>query len=75
MAIAFGLFGQEDSGRNGIPVDILRVWLGEERLPDGWKPSHTQGLLETIRTSRQIYSEMKKIEDDGEKTAPEQTTE
>jgi hypothetical protein len=72
MAIAFGVFGQEDSGRHGIPVDLLRVWLGEERLPDGWKPSHTQGLLETIRTSRQIYSEMKKIEDGGEKAAPEQ---
>jgi hypothetical protein len=70
MAIAFGLFGQQDSDKQGIPVDTLRVWLGEERLPDGWKPSHTQGLLETIRTSRQISSEMKKIEDDGEKTAP-----
>ena len=69
MAIAIGLFGQKDSddgNKQGIPVDMLRVWLGEERLPDGWKPNHTQGLLETIRTSRQIYNDMKRIEDGGE---------
>jgi hypothetical protein len=73
MAIAFGLFGQPDSDKQGIPVDLLRVWLSEERLPDGWKPTHTQGLLETIRTSRQIYNEMKKIEDEGENVAPHET--
>jgi hypothetical protein len=69
MAIAIGLFGQQDSddgNKQGIPVDMLRVWLGEERFPDGWKPNHIQGLLETIRTSRQIYNDMKKIEDHGE---------
>ena len=69
MAIAVGLFGQEDpdnDNKQGIPVDTLRVWLGEERLPDGWKPNHIQGLLETIRTSRQINNEMKKIEDEDE---------
>jgi hypothetical protein len=63
MAIALGLFNQLNSDEQGIPVDMLRVWLSEERLPDGWKPTHTQGLLETIRTSRKIYNEMKKFED------------
>ena len=72
MAIAFGLFSQPDSDKQEIPVDMLRVWLSEERLPDGWKPTHTQGLLETIRTSRQIYNEMKKIEDEGENVAPKE---
>ena len=51
-------------------MDMLRAWLSEERLPDGWKPTHTQGLLETIHTSNQIASEMKKFEADGEDTAP-----
>lgn len=72
MAIAFGLFSQPDSDKQEIPVDMLRVWLSEERLPDGWKPTHTQGLLETIRTSRKIYNEMKKIEDEGENVAPDE---
>jgi hypothetical protein len=70
MAIAFGLFTPPGSEAQGIPVDLLRVWLSEERLPDGWKPTHTQGLLETIRTSALIRQEMHKIEKSGEDTAP-----
>ncbi|KAI0254600.1 Chloroperoxidase [Lactifluus subvellereus] len=64
MAIVVGLFSQKHSGKTGIPVDMLRVWMSEERLPDGWKPTHTQGLLQTIRTSRQISSQMKRIEEE-----------
>jgi hypothetical protein len=75
MAIAFGLFSQPNSDKQGIPVDILRVWLSEERLPDGWRPTHTQGLLETIRTSRQIHNEMKKIEGESEDVAPDEREE
>lgn len=71
MAIALGLFGSPDSAKPTIPVDVLRVWLGEERLPSGWKPTHIQGLLETIRTSRQINEAMKKFASDGEDVAPD----
>jgi hypothetical protein len=72
MAIALGLFSQpeSDTHKQGIPVDLLRAWFSEERLPDGWKPSHTQGLLETMETSSQLRNEMKKIEDSGENVAP-----
>ncbi|KAI0260720.1 Cloroperoxidase [Gloeopeniophorella convolvens] len=55
MAIAVGLFRQIDSdGEEGIPVDLLRTWFLEERLPEDWKPSHVQGLLETINASTKI---------------------
>jgi len=72
MAIALGLFSQpeSDTHRQGIPVDMLRAWFSEERLPDGWKPSHTQGLLQTMETSSQLRNEMKKIEDSGENVTP-----
>ena len=30
----------------GIPMDYLKWWIGEERLPDGWKLGHTLGLLD-----------------------------
>jgi hypothetical protein len=72
MAIALGLFSQPESEthRQGIPVDMLRAWFSEERLPDGWKPSHTQGLLETIEASTQLRNEMKKIVDSGEDVTP-----
>ncbi|KAH9006427.1 Cloroperoxidase [Lactarius hatsudake] len=59
MAIALGLFGQENADhQEGVPLDMLRQWLAEERLPEGWKPTHTQGLLQTIRTAREIRSLM-----------------
>ena len=72
MAIALGLFSQpeSDTHKRGIPVDMLRVWFSEERLPDGWRPTHTQGFLETMATSSQLRNEMKKIEDSGENVAP-----
>jgi Peroxidase, family 2 len=62
MAVALGVFHQTNSGKQGIPVDVLRVWMSEERLPDGWKPTHTQGLLQTIRTAQQIRGQMREIE-------------
>jgi hypothetical protein len=72
MAIALGLFSQLDSDKQGIPVDMLRVWLSEERLPSDWKPTHTQGLLETIRTSWKIYNDMKNFEDKGDNITPDE---
>jgi hypothetical protein len=70
MAIALGLFSSPDSAKPAIPVDLLRAWLSQERLPHGWKPTHTQGLLETMRTSRQIKEAMEKFERSGEDVAP-----
>lgn len=72
MAIALGLFSQpaSDTHKQGIPVDMLRTWFLEERLPDGWKPNHTQGLLETMETSTQLRNEMQKIKDSGEDVTP-----
>ncbi|KAH9177618.1 Cloroperoxidase [Lactarius sanguifluus] len=59
MAIALGLFGQENADhQEGVPLEMLHQWLAEERLPEGWKPTHTQGLLQTIRTAREIRSLM-----------------
>ena len=70
MAIAFGLFTPPGSDKQGIPVDVLRTWFTEERLPDGWKPTHTQGLIDTMRTSREITQEMKRLKESGEEVAP-----
>jgi Peroxidase, family 2 len=58
MAIVAGLF---DSRNRGIPVELLRTWVTEERLPVGWHPTHTQGLFQTMRASWQISSQMKAI--------------
>ncbi|KAG6826183.1 hypothetical protein H0H92_000808 [Tricholoma furcatifolium] len=42
----------------GIPVEWLREWIGHERLPEGWKPTHTQSLLNTMKRSTEIRKAM-----------------
>ena len=63
MAIALDIFGQGMADHHGVPLGMLREWLAEERLPEGWKPTHTQGLLQTIRTAREIRNLMATLED------------
>lgn len=64
MAIALDVFGQGKANHEGVPLGLLREWLTEERLPEGWKPTHTQGLLQTIRTSREIRNMMATFKDE-----------
>ncbi|KAF9809598.1 hypothetical protein IEO21_07369 [Rhodonia placenta] len=45
----------------GVPLDLLRVWLHEERLPDGWEPYHHTGLVHTFEMSTRIRTEMNKL--------------
>lgn len=63
MAIILGVWEVKTKDKVGVPVDYIKRWLSEERLPDGWKPDHTQGLLDVIRRSstiRQAMEQMKK---------------
>jgi hypothetical protein len=63
MAMVLGVFGQEHAHHWGVPLGVLREWLTEERLPEGWKPTHTQGLLQTIHTALDIHIQMATIKD------------
>ncbi|KAF7288397.1 HEME-HALOPEROXIDASE domain-containing protein [Mycena chlorophos] len=51
----------------GIPLPWLHRWLADERLPDGWRPTHTQGLRDVMRRSSAMRAEMKSIRK-GDKT-------
>ncbi|KAK2465843.1 hypothetical protein APHAL10511_001484 [Amanita phalloides] len=56
MAIAFGMWAKD---RAGIPKEWLRDWLENGRLPKAWRPTHSQGLLDTMRRSDSIKKWMK----------------
>jgi hypothetical protein len=58
MAIILGVWEVKTKDKVGIPVDYLKRWIAEERLPDGWKPDHTQGLFNVINRSSQIRGVM-----------------
>ena len=68
MAIILGVWEVKTKDKVGIPVDYLQRWIGEERLPDGWKPDHTQGLLDVVNRSSQIRNAMDQMRKKQSKT-------
>ncbi|KAG7085892.1 hypothetical protein E1B28_003426 [Marasmius oreades] len=62
MAIILGVWERsvriKDDGKvkKGIPLPYLLTWLGEERLPEGWKPDHVHGLWAVVKMSKAIKS-------------------
>jgi hypothetical protein len=46
MGIAFGVFGTTIGEKMGIPADLFRNWIQEERLPEGWKPTRKTGYFD-----------------------------
>jgi hypothetical protein len=59
VALAW-LVMKDDSGK--IPLDWLKQWWGEERLPDKWtKPRRVIGLLEARWKADDVADGMKKM--------------
>lgn len=61
MAIILGVWEQKGNGKVGIPVEWMREWIGHERLPEGWKPDHVQGLFDVVKRSAAIRDAMKSL--------------
>ena len=59
-ALVLDIFGRENGGN--CPHEVLRVWLKQNRFPEGWKPSHEQGLFDTMSMASRIRNEMKKLQ-------------
>lgn len=49
----------ENEAPPAIPVDVLRTFIKEERLPDGWKPTHTVTLSHTADTVKNLKALLK----------------
>ncbi|KAF8548693.1 Cloroperoxidase [Imleria badia] len=58
MAVAIGVLGGKDGAKNGLDLEVLRLWVTQERLPDDWKPDHTQGLYKTGWMTKAIRDRM-----------------
>lgn len=59
LALMWGIFNTGGC----IPLPALLTLLAEERLPDGWRPNHTQGLVDTVMRSQMIKVAMKDLQE------------
>lgn len=69
MALVLGMMGIKDGANAGVPVEQVREWIGEERLPTGWQPTHVLGLIKTVglaKAIRNAMQEQRKMEPIGE---------
>jgi len=57
-ALVLDIFGREHGGHP--PSNMLRVWLEQNRFPEGWKPSHEQTFMATKSKASDIKKEMDK---------------
>lgn len=58
MAIAIGVLGGRNAPTEGLELNTLREWAKYERLPEGWKPDHVQGLYTTYKMAKVIRDRM-----------------
>jgi len=70
IAIAHKVFESTMGEKTGIPADLLRSWIGDERLPDWWKPPHSTGFFDMLSMDSKILrlvERMRAEESDGKK--------
>jgi hypothetical protein len=58
MAIILGVWETKAGTNFGVPVEWMREWIGHERLPKEWIPTHVQGLLDVVKRAKSIRSAM-----------------
>ncbi|KAH9940292.1 hypothetical protein B0H21DRAFT_824871 [Amylocystis lapponica] len=59
-----------DAPQPGIPLQHLHEWMHDERLPDGWAPSHTLSLRKTVRMAATLRAAMRRLAREGVAPAP-----
>ncbi|KAJ7174778.1 Chloroperoxidase [Mycena filopes] len=64
MAIILGVWGKKMGGREGAPLSWVRTWLGVERLPEGWRPDHTERLRDVVKRAGAMRKEMKRVKEE-----------
>lgn len=58
MAIALGMWEVQVGGNKGVPVEWIREWIRDEKMPKDSKPVKVQGLLNTVKRSKEIRTAM-----------------
>lgn len=70
MAIILGVWETKSKDKVGVPAEWMRRWIGYEELPEGWRPTHKQGLLDTIKRAKSIRKAMEEMRNAEANTSP-----
>lgn len=52
--LILGVWKVKDGENVGVPVEVIRTWMQDERLPGGWKPTRVLGLLEVQKGTKAV---------------------
>jgi hypothetical protein len=71
VAIALGVWETETilpggEKKMGIPLEWFLDWLKYEKLPEGWKPDHVQGLMDVVKRSKEIREAAEEMRKSGD---------
>ncbi|KAJ7821055.1 Chloroperoxidase [Mycena leptocephala] len=72
LAAILDIWNRTVDGKQGVPLPWMRTWLSLERLPEGWRPDHTQTLCGLLKRINAMRAEMKKIRDEEAAAAKSQ---
>ncbi|EAU82400.2 hypothetical protein CC1G_06710 [Coprinopsis cinerea okayama7 len=61
LAIIQAVWEKKVGEKVGSPIEWIKRWLGEERLPDGWKPDREVGFVATNTRNKAIQKAMEEI--------------
>ncbi|KAJ7617858.1 Chloroperoxidase [Roridomyces roridus] len=61
MAIILGVWARSADGVEGVPLPWMKLWLGQERLPEGWRPDHTETLRSVVKRATALRTAMNKM--------------
>lgn len=64
MAIILGVWETKTKDKAGIPMEYLKRWISEERMPDGWRPDHVQGLMDVVKRAKGIKKAVEQLRKD-----------
>jgi len=61
LSLVLGVFGTTVGDKTGVPVELLRTWIQDEKLPANWKPNHVEGFLDMAKRGNKILGYVTKF--------------
>lgn len=64
LSLFLNSFSTTVGDKTGVPVDLVRTWFQEEKLPENWKPNRVQGFLDMVKGGNKILGYVTKFREE-----------